>query len=243
MTISVKKLSKKYQIGPKKADRLRDYFLYRKKGTSSTEFWALQEVSFEIKRGERVGIMGHNGAGKSTLLKVLNKITTPTRGSFSTEGRLVSLLEVGSGFHPELSGRENIFLYGSILGMSRKEMQKRFEEIVAFSGVEPFLDLPIKRFSSGMYARLGFSVAIHVEPDILIIDEVMSVGDMGFQEQCTVKLEEIRKKNVTLLFVGHNLSQLCSLCERGLILERGKLIYDGPVDTCAAIYQEKMHGS
>ena len=240
MTIHVTRLSKKYCIDPKRSDRFRDYFLPRKGLGPVKEFWALEEISFEVKKGERIGIVGRNGAGKSTLLKILNGITAPTRGSYHVQGRLVSLLEVGSGFHPELTGRENIFLYGSILGLSRKEIGKIFDAIVEFSEVGPFLDLPVKRFSNGMYARLGFSVAIHVEAEILVIDEVFSVGDLAFQQKCIAKLQEMKSMGVTLLFVGHHLSHLLSICDRGILLEKGRLIFDGDISSCIERYTDEQ---
>lgn len=234
MTVSVEHIYKKYKIGTRRGDRLRDYFFKQK----SEEFWALNDISFKVEQGEKIGLIGKNGAGKSTLLKVLNGITTPTKGSIQVKGRLVSLIEVGSGFHPELSGRENIYLYGAILGMSRKEIRGKLDEMVAFSGVEEFLDLPVKRFSSGMYARLGFSIAIHANPEILVIDEVFSVGDLSFQQKCIERLQALGMNGVTLLFVGHHLEQLVSLCTRGLLLDRGSLLYDGPVKTCATLYKD-----
>jgi lipopolysaccharide transport system ATP-binding protein len=242
MTIHVSHLSKKFRIDPRRSDKLRDYFLPRKAVGEVREFWALQGIDFEVKRGERIGIIGRNGAGKSTLLKILNGITAPTTGSYAVRGRLVSLLEVGSGFHPELSGRENIFLYGSILGMSRREIGQIFESIVNFSEVGPFLDLPIKRYSSGMYARLGFAVAIHVKPEVLVIDEVFSVGDLSFQQKCLLKLQQMQSCGVTLLFVGHNLSHLLAVCERGLLLDKGKLLFDGDISSCVELYTKEFEG-
>jgi lipopolysaccharide transport system ATP-binding protein len=178
------------------------------------EFWALKEVSFEINKGDRVGIIGRNGAGKSTLLKILSQITQPTFGRIEMEGRLASLLEVGTGFHGDLSGRENIYLNGSILGMSRQEIAKKFDEIVAFSEIEKFLDTPVKRYSSGMYVRLAFAVAAHLESDILIVDEVLAVGDAAFQKKCLGKMEDVStKEGRTILFVSHNMGQIASLCK------------------------------
>jgi len=201
------------------------------------EFWALRDVSFEIGRGEVVGIIGRNGAGKSTLLKVLSRITEPTRGRVSIRGRVASLLEVGTGFHPELSGRENIFLNGAILGMTRAEIRARFDEIVAFAEVDRFLDTPVKRYSSGMYVRLAFAVAAHLEPDILIIDEVLAVGDAQFQKKCLGKMKSVAAGGGrTVLFVSHNLSTVTALCERGIWLEKGRVRLTGTADETVAAY-------
>jgi lipopolysaccharide transport system ATP-binding protein len=193
------------------------------------EFWALQEVSFEIQQGEVVGIIGRNGAGKSTLLKILSRITEPTRGRICLRGRVASLLEVGTGFHQELTGRENIFLNGAILGMSRAEIQRKFDEIVAFSEVEKFLDTPVKRYSSGMYVRLAFAVAAHLEPEILIVDEVLAVGDAQFQKKCLGKMEQVARGGRTVLFVSHNMAAVQALCTRAIYLREGRLKEIGPV--------------
>ncbi|HLF45336.1 MAG TPA: ABC transporter ATP-binding protein, partial [Chitinophagaceae bacterium] len=182
-------------------------------GNELEEFWALKELNFEIQQGDRVGIIGRNGAGKSTLLKVLSRITEPTTGKISIKGRVASLLEVGTGFHPELTGRENIFLNGAIMGMSRAEIKRKFDEIVDFSGVEKFLDTPVKRFSSGMYVRLAFSVAAHLEPEILVVDEVLAVGDAEFQKKCLGKMQDVSaSEGRTVLFVSHNMAALQNLC-------------------------------
>jgi len=197
-------------------------------GGEIEEFWALQNVSFEIKPGEAVGIIGRNGAGKSTLLKILSRITEPTIGRIELRGRVASLLEVGTGFHGELSGRENIYLNGSILGMSRSEIKNKFDEIVEFSGVENFLDTPVKRYSSGMYVRLAFAVAAHLEPEILVVDEVLAVGDAEFQKKCLGKMNDIsRNDGRTVLFVSHNLSAVKQLCTKGILLNKGKLCFSG----------------
>jgi lipopolysaccharide transport system ATP-binding protein len=191
------------------------------------EFWALRGIEFEIHQGEKIGIIGRNGAGKTTLLKILSRITVPTEGRAVIRGRVSSLLEVGTGFHPELSGRENIYLNGSILGMSKKEIRKKFDEIVAFAEVEKFLDTPVKRFSSGMYVRLAFAVAAHLEPEILLIDEVLAVGDAEFQKKCLGKMDSISRGGRTLLFVSHNLPMIRSLCPKTILLEKGKMMdYD-----------------
>jgi lipopolysaccharide transport system ATP-binding protein len=191
------------------------------------EFWALKDVSFEIKQGDRVGIIGRNGAGKSTLLKVLSRITEPTSGAIRIKGRVASLLEVGTGFHPELTGRENIFLNGAILGMSKVEIQRKFDEIVAFAEIEKFLDTPVKRYSSGMYVRLAFAVAAHLEPEILIVDEVLAVGDLNFQKKCLGKMESVSNEGRTVLFVSHNMAVIRKLCQYSILLNRGKIELQG----------------
>jgi lipopolysaccharide transport system ATP-binding protein len=194
------------------------------------EFWALKNINLEINVGERIGIIGHNGAGKTTLLKVLSRITEPNSGRAVIRGRIASLLEVGTGFHPELTGRENIFLNGAILGMNRQEIKNRFDEIVAFAGVENFIDTPVKRFSSGMYVRLAFAVAAHIEPEILVIDEVLAVGDAEFQKKAMGKMEKVSKEGRTILFVSHNMSSITTLCDRAILLENGSIKEDGPSD-------------
>lgn len=200
------------------------------------EFWALRDVAFEIGRGEVVGIIGRNGAGKSTLLKLLSQITEPTRGRIHLRGRVASLLEVGTGFHPELTGRENIFLNGAILGMSRKEVKARFDEIVAFAEVERFLDTPVKRYSSGMYVRLAFAIAAHLEPEILVVDEVLAVGDAQFQKKCLGRMDTVAHSGRTVLFVSHNMATIQRLCTRGIFLEEGRLVEDGPIPQIVARY-------
>jgi len=207
-------------------------------GDSVEEFWALKDVSFEVQQGETLGIIGRNGAGKSTLLKVLSRITEPTRGRITLNGRVASLLEVGTGFHPELSGRENIFLNGAILGMTRGEIQRKFDEIVAFAEVENFLDTPVKRYSSGMYVRLAFAVAAHLEPEILVVDEVLAVGDAQFQRKCLGKMDEVAREGRTVLFVSHNMAALLGLCSRAILLDQGAQIHDGPADDTVRHYIE-----
>jgi lipopolysaccharide transport system ATP-binding protein len=192
-------------------------------GDDIEEFWALKDISFEVKQGEILGIIGSNGAGKSTLLKILGRVTEPDRGQVRIRGRVVSLLEVGTGFHPELSGRENIFLNGAVLGMTRAEIRKKFDEIVAFAGVEKFIDTPIKRYSSGMYVRLGFAVAAHLEPDILVVDEVLAVGDAEFQKKCLGKMQDVSREGRTVLVVSHNMGTIGTLCRRAIYLEDGQL--------------------
>jgi lipopolysaccharide transport system ATP-binding protein len=202
------------------------------------DFWALNGVTFNVQAGESLGIIGRNGAGKSTLLKVLSKITPPTNGSIVSRGRIASLLEVGTGFHPELTGRENIFFNGSLLGLRRKEIELLFDQIVDFSGVEKFLDTPLKHYSSGMQLRLAFSVAAFLEPEILIIDEVLAVGDSVFQQKCIQKMTEVSKSGRTILFVSHNFAALKLLCQRAVVLESGKLVFDGSVDRAIDFYNE-----
>jgi lipopolysaccharide transport system ATP-binding protein len=201
------------------------------------DFWALKDVSFDIQAGDRVGIIGRNGAGKSTLLKILSRITEPSSGRISLKGRVASLLEVGTGFHPELTGRENIFLNGAILGMSRPEIREKFDEIVAFAEVEKFLDTPVKRYSSGMYVRLAFAIAAHLEPEILIVDEVLAVGDAQFQKKCLGKMEDVSKNDGrTVLFVSHNMGVVAQLCQKAILLQHGQLVSSGSVNDAIQDY-------
>lgn len=204
--------------------------------SASEDFWALKDVSFEVKQGDRIGIIGRNGAGKSTLLKILSRITEPTTGSIRIKGRVASLLEVGTGFHPELTGRENIYLNGAILGMGRQEIRKKFDEIVDFAEIEKFLDTPVKRYSSGMYVRLAFAVAAHLEPEILIVDEVLAVGDAQFQKKCLGKMQDVGKEGRTVLFVSHNMGAVSKLCNNGVLLKEGKVILNTEVDKVVGEY-------
>lgn len=192
--------------------------------SASEDFWALKDVSFEVKQGDRIGIIGRNGAGKSTLLKILSRITEPTTGSIRIKGRVASLLEVGTGFHPELTGRENIYLNGAILGMHREEIRRKFDEIVDFAEIEKFLDTPVKRYSSGMYVRLAFAVAAHLEPEILIVDEVLAVGDAQFQKKCLGKMEDVGREGRTVLFVSHNMGAISFLCDKTIYIDKGKIV-------------------
>ena len=241
VVIKVEGLSKQYRIGVRQErhDTLRDQIvsnlksLFRYSSASgqaglSDSIWALKDVSFEVKQGEVLGIIGRNGAGKSTLLKILSRITEPTSGRIEIDGRVASLLEVGTGFHPELTGRENVYLNGTILGMKRAEINRKFDEIVAFAGIEQFLDTPVKRYSSGMYVRLAFAVAAHLEPEILVVDEVLAVGDAGFQRKCLSKMQDVAKSGRTVLFVSHNLAAMQALCTKGLFLSEGRVKLDGP---------------
>jgi len=209
----------------------------------SEEFWALRDVNFEIQPGEVIGVIGRNGAGKSTLLKVLSRITKPTAGRVELNGRVGSLLEVGTGFHPELTGRENIYLNGAILGMSRREIARKFDEIVSFAEVEKFLDTPVKRYSSGMYVRLAFAVAAYLEPEILIVDEVLAVGDMAFQRKCMGRMHEVGRGGSTVLFVSHNMPAVESLCTRAILLDSGTVVQQGDVREQVAEYRRRLMGA
>lgn len=200
-------------------------------------FWALKNVSFEVEQGEVLGIIGRNGAGKTTLLKILTRITEPTSGTAIINGRVASLLEVGTGFHPELTGRENIFLNGSILGMKKAEITRKFNDVVDFAEIHQFIDTPVKRYSSGMYVRLAFAIAAHMEPDILVVDEVLAVGDLAFQKKCLGKMEEVSREGRTILFVSHNMGAITSLCSRGIILDMGKIIVDSSVVNAVSKYR------
>jgi lipopolysaccharide transport system ATP-binding protein len=206
--------------------------------SATEDFWALKDVSFEVKRGEVVGIIGRNGAGKSTLLKILSRITEPTTGRITIEGRVASLLEVGTGFHAELTGRENIFLNGSILGMRRAEIMAKFDEIVAFAEIDRFLDTPVKRYSSGMYVRLAFAVAAHLEPEILVVDEVLAVGDTQFQQKCIGKMQDVSRGGRTVLFVSHNMGAVQKLCSSGLVLHQGAVQFQGSSDEALSHYSQ-----
>lgn len=205
----------------------------------ASDFVALNRVSFEVARGETLGIVGHNGAGKSTILKILSNITAPTKGQITIHGNLTALIEVGSGFHPELTGRENVYMSGSILGMRRSEIARKLDRIVAFAGVEKFLDTPIKRYSSGMVVRLGFSVAAHLEPQILLLDEVLAVGDAAFQRKCIERIGEMRDSGITIVFISHDLAAVEKLCTRSILMRRGELIADGPTKEIITRYQEE----
>ena len=213
----------------------------RDNGFEEREFWAVRDITFELEHGQAFGIIGPNGAGKSTILKLLSGIMKPTRGSLKVNGRLSALIEVGAGFHPDLTGRENIFLNGAILGMTKQEIRSKFDEIVAFSGVADFIDTPVKRYSSGMYARLGFSIAVHVEPDILIVDEVLSVGDYTFQRKCLEKMNSIINAGATVIFVSHNLKAVSDLCHRSVLLDHGKMVTLGSTDDVIRSYLEQIN--
>jgi lipopolysaccharide transport system ATP-binding protein len=245
--LEIKNLSKEYAIGANKDAylSLRDLLSFKaqKKRKDDTKFLALNDVSFDVNSGESIGIIGKNGAGKSTLLKVLSKITPPTKGKIICRGRIASLLEVGTGFHPELTGRENIFMNGSILGMRKVEIEKHFDAIVDFSGVEKFLDTPLKRYSSGMQLRLAFAVAAHLEPEILIIDEVLAVGDAAFQKKCLGKMSEVSESGRTVLFVSHDMNAIKKLCKTAILLDGGKIIANSEVDKIIPIYLNSTHST
>ena len=252
--IRVNSLSKKYVLGSEmdRNDTFREMLVNlarspfqrfrRLQGVSpeQQEFWALKDVSFEVKAGEVIGIIGANGAGKSTLLKILSRITAPTKGEIEYRGRIASILEVGTGFHPELSGRENIFINGAILGMNKAEIRERFDDIVDFSGIEKFLDTPVKRYSSGMYVRLAFAVIAYLDPDILIVDEVLAVGDLAFQKRCLGKMQDVARGGRSVLFVSHNLSAIRNLCPSVLLLENGQLKFHGPTEKGLEIYEKGL---
>jgi lipopolysaccharide transport system ATP-binding protein len=244
--ISIQGLGKRYQLGAasKRHNSFRDLLsdklasLRAGKSEAVKTFWALNNATFDVKHGENVGIIGLNGAGKSTMLKILSRITEPTTGSARIDGRVGALLEVGTGFHAELTGRENVFLYGSILGMSKEEVTRKFDAIVAFSGIEQFIDTPVKRYSSGMYVRLAFSVAAHLDPDILLLDEVLAVGDLAFQRKCIEHAKELQKRDATILFVSHNMFSIKTMCERVIYLRKGEVQYDGPVAGGIELYEK-----
>ncbi len=250
LSILVRGIGKRYKIGAsqQRADTLRDMITAqaqrigsslrgkRDRANESDQIWALRDVSFEVKRGQALGIIGRNGAGKSTLLKVLSRVTDPTEGYGEMRGRVGSLLEVGTGFHPELTGRENIFLNGAILGMHKKEIEARFDEIVAFSEVEKFIDTPVKRYSSGMYLRLAFAVAAHLEPEILVVDEVLAVGDADFQRKCLGKMGDVANSGRTVLFVSHNMSAILRLTQDSIVLDKGKVILNAPSSEAVDFY-------
>jgi lipopolysaccharide transport system ATP-binding protein len=224
------------------ASRVSAWIRRKPSPTKANEFWALRDVCFQVEPGEVLGVIGRNGAGKSTLLKILSRITKPTQGRVALRGRVGSLLEVGTGFHPELTGRENIFLNGAVLGMRRREIAKKFDRIVEFAEIGPFLDTPVKRYSSGMYVRLAFAVAAHLEPEILIVDEVLAVGDMAFQRKCMGRMREVGRSGCTVLFVSHNMPAIESLCTRALLLDAGRLVAEGDVPDLVAEYRRRVMG-
>ena len=262
IAIRVQHLGKQYRIGRREPQRtLRESIVegvarpFRKLGRvlairrssaspgSPAHIWALKGVSFEVSRGEVVGIIGRNGSGKSTLLKILSRITEPTEGEAEIHGRVASLLEVGTGFHPELTGRENVYLNGAILGMKRAEIARRFDEIVGFAEVETFLDTPVKHYSNGMYLRLAFAVAAHLEPEILVVDEILAVGDAAFQRKCLERVGSVAREGRTVLLVSHNAATVRAICQRGILLQQGRVAFDGPVDEALAAYVESFETS
>lgn len=253
VAIEVEGLSKRYRLGEFQAayGTLRESLVHagrrltgrEHRSRTTNDLWALDDVSFRVNEGEVLGVIGRNGAGKSTLLKVLTRITTPTKGRVEIRGRVGSLLEVGTGFHPELTGRENIFLNGAILGMKRREIQRKLPDMVEFSGVEAFLDTPVKRYSSGMYVRLAFSVAAHLEPEILLVDEVLAVGDAEFQRRCLGRMEDFGANGRTVLFVSHQMQAVAQLCDRAILMEHGSVALDGPSEQVVAHYLQTTAGA
>jgi ABC-type polysaccharide/polyol phosphate transport system ATPase subunit len=223
--VRLDRIGKKYKIRGRSSSRGGWY--QRSFSRRSPDMWAVRDVSFEVRQGEALGIVGHNGAGKTTILKLLSGITTPTRGQITIRGRLAALVEVGSGFHPELTGRENVYLHGAMLGMRRSEITQKMESIVEFSGVSKYIDMPVKRYSSGMYVRLGFSIAAHLDPDILLLDEVLAVGDLAFQSKCLERIAELRKSGRTIIFVSHDLAAVYRICDRAVLLDHGQVVMDG----------------
>src|SRR3989344_1775323 len=238
--VVAKSLYKKFRKGSAKT--LKDLFNQFRPGRKPEEFWALKEVSFEVQKGDTFGIIGRNGSGKSTLLKLISRIMVPTKGSIVTHGRIAPLIELGAGFHGDLTGRENIFLNGAILGMKNEEIRRKFEDIVEFSGIREFIDTPVKHYSSGMYARLGFSIAIHSDPEILIVDEVLAVGDIAFQEKCYGKINELKKKGVTIIIVSHSNRTIERYCNKAIWLDQGRIRKKGSAEYVVQAYREEVEG-
>ncbi len=237
--IEVKNVSKKFKIYHDKATTLKERLLFLRSKRADV-FWALQNIDLTIEKGQTIGLIGHNGSGKSTLLKLITKIIYPTSGEIVTKGRVSSLLELGAGFHPDFSGRENIYINASIFGLSKKEIDKRLDDIIKFSELSEFIDSPIRTYSSGMYTRLAFSVAVHVDPDILLIDEILAVGDVNFQKKCISKIKEFKAKGVTMVFVSHNMNDVLEICDKVVWLDKGKIIDYGDTETVANKYLEEM---
>ena len=259
LMIKIENVSKQYKLGQIGGTTLRDELQRRRakrrgeedptskigarKYESGETFMALDGVSFEVKKGERVGIIGHNGAGKSTLLKLISRVTAPTAGSIKLNGRVASMLEVGTGFHPELTGRENTYMNGAILGMTRKEIDAKIEDIIEFSECRQFIDTPVKRYSSGMYVKLAFSVAAHLDSEIMIMDEVLAVGDIAFQKKCLEKMSDVSKsQGRTILYVSHNMNTIRQLCDRVIVLDHGKVVFDGDVEVSIGVYMNVNSG-
>ena len=239
--LSVEHVSMKFNLSSQKVDNIKEYVIKMlKKELMYQEFWALKDVNFEIKRGDRVGIMGLNGAGKSTLLKVIAGVLKPTEGTVKCNGKIVPLLELGAGFDKQYTGAENIYLYGAVLGYSKEFIDKKYKDIVEFSELGKFIDVPIKNYSSGMKARLGFSIATIVEPEILILDEVLSVGDKRFRKKCEARIQSMFDKGVTVLFVSHSTDQVLRMCNKGILLEHGRLVAQGEVEDIVDLYDEKL---
>jgi lipopolysaccharide transport system ATP-binding protein len=249
--ITVHGVWKKFRRG-ERHDSLRDLIpatarrLFRRGARpelEDTEFWAVRDVSFDVNPGEALGIIGANGAGKSTILKLLTRILRPTRGQCEVRGRVGALIEVAAGFHPDLTGRENVYLQGSIMGMRRVEIARAFDQIVDFSGISEFIDTPVKRYSSGMNARLGFSIAAHLNPDVLLVDEVLAVGDVAFQERCIARMRALLARGIPVVFISHNLPAIVELCTRGIVIDRGSLVFDGAPAEAAAAYRQRLHAT
>lgn len=241
LALRVEHVSMKFNLSSQKIDNIKEYVIKMiKKELMYQEFWALKDIDFEIQKGDRVGILGMNGAGKSTLLKVIAGVLKPTEGNVRCYGKIAPLLELGAGFDRQYTGAENIFLYGAVLGFSREFIQEKYDDIVAFSELGRFIDVPVKNYSSGMKARLGFSIATVVEPDILILDEVLSVGDKRFRKKCEARIQSMFDKGVTVLFVSHSTDQVLRMCNKGILLEQGKLIAQGEVEDIVDLYDEKL---
>jgi ABC-type polysaccharide/polyol phosphate transport system ATPase subunit len=238
-SIIVKDVSKRYRIGTGLTS-LRELFVNGRDRRNVDYHWAVKNVNFELQPGDALGIIGPNGAGKTTILKLLSQVTKPTQGEISVKGRFSALIELGAGFHPDLTGRENIYLNGAILGMRRDEIKKRFDQIVAFAGIGDYLETPVKRYSSGMYARLGFAIAAHVDPQILLVDEVLAVGDYAFQQKCYARMDELRKKGTSLIFVSHNMEAVRRVCDRGLVMYRGQCIFQGSAAESVMAYSNAV---
>ena len=240
--LKLNKIGMKFNLSSEKVDSLKEYFIkFMKKDLHYDEFWALKDISFELQPGDRLGILGLNGAGKSTLLKIVAGVYTPTEGTINKRGLIAPLIELGAGFDPQYTGAENIYLYGAVLGFSKKFISEKFDEIVEYSGLRKFIDVPLKNYSSGMKSRLGFAIATLVEPDILILDEVLSVGDAKFKKKSEQKIRDMFDKGVTVLFVSHNTAQVLRLCNKAILLEHGRIIASGDAKEVCAIYEEKIN--
>lgn len=238
--VEVKHVSMRFNLASQKVDNLKEYFIKLvKKELKYKEFWALKDVSLTVNKGDRLGILGLNGAGKSTLLKIIAGVLKPTEGSVTVRGKIAPLLELGAGFEPQYTGAENIYLYGAVLGYSREFIAEKYNEIVEFSELGKFIDVPLKNYSSGMKSRLGFAIATVVEPDVLILDEVLSVGDAKFKKKCEAKIQSMFDKGVTVLFVSHSLPQVKKICNKAILLEQGKIIASGDIEEVSAVYEEK----
>ncbi len=240
VAVEVKRVSMRFNLSSQKVDNLKEYFIkFMKKELRYNEFWALENVSLKVNKGDRLGILGLNGAGKSTLLKIIAGVLKPTEGSVTVRGKIAPLLELGAGFEPEYTGAENIYLYGAVLGYPREFIEEKYDEIIKFSELGRFINVPLKNYSSGMKSRLGFAIATIVEPDILILDEVLAVGDAKFKKKCEVKIQSMFDKGVTVLFVSHSLPQVQKICNKAILLEHGKIIAQGGIEQVSAVYAEK----